>query len=632
MAGDPTPMTTEDPIALARRIVDRGNALEDQGDFAAAMAQYREAAAVAPGYARAYLNIGNALQRQGQLDEAIRAQLTALEIDPRFAPARFNLGNIHLARGDLDAAEREFREALRLAPGMANAAIALANLYETRRQPADAERELRYALGVEPRHAGAVHNLRLLLNRQARWDEAEEVAVHAVAVDPTSAAACEELATQYVQTGRAKEAEPMFRRALAANPRSAATYSNLLFSLNLRDDLDPAAIFREHRAFAATFELDHGQAGASLRATGTPDHRLRVAYLSGDFRQHAVASFVLAILKHHDRSRVEVSCYSNNDVDDAVTGALRAAADHWRDIARVDDDAAARMIRSDDIDVLVDLSGHTPKSRVLLFSRRCAPVQVTWLGYLNTTGLESADFRLCDSRTDPPGASEHLHTERLYRLPHSQWFYAPVHDVPQASPPRPGHPERVIFGSFNQFPKISNACLDLWCEVLRRVPSAGLQVLDVPRGKTAERFLAGLARRGIDAERVTLHPRLDLARYFSAIQDVDIALDTIPYNGATTTLDALWMGVPLVALRGDRGIARGGASILETLGLPDLIAPTKADFVDRNLRLVADAGLRLEMRRTLRRRLERSPLMDAAGFTRDLENAYREMLRTVARR
>jgi protein O-GlcNAc transferase len=190
----------------------------------------------------------------------------------------------------------------------------------------------------------------------------------------------------------------------------------------------------------------------------------------------------------------------------------------------------------------------------------------------------------------------------------------------------------VIFGSFNQFPKISDACLDLWCAVLRRAPQARLRVLDVPRGKTAARFLAGLARRGVAAERVTLQPRLDLAGYLGALGEVDIALDTFPYNGATTTLDALWMGIPLVALKGDRGIARGSFSIVETLGLPELTASTPEEFVQRNLALAADAHRRLELRRTLRGRMERSPLMDTAGFTRDLENAYREMWRIRAGR
>jgi predicted O-linked N-acetylglucosamine transferase (SPINDLY family) len=624
-------MTADDPIALARRIVDLGNELEAQGDFDAALARYREATAAAPTYARAYINIGNALQRQGKLDEAIFAHQTALDVDPRFAPARFNLGNLYLAQGKLDAAERELREALRLAPEMVNAAIALADVCESGGRPADAERELRYALRIDPRHPGAANNLRLLLNQQGRWDEAEEASLQAVAMDPTSASACAGLARQYLQSGRAKDAEEMCRRALAADPQSSRTHSELLFSLNLRDDLDTATVFREHLAFAAAFERGEARSDVAMPAAGDPDRRLKVGYLSGDFRQHPVALFLRPVLKHHDRTRVEVFCYSNNDVNDELTGELTAHADHWRDIAGADDAAAARIIRSDGIDILVDLAGHTPQSRLLLLPRRCAAVQATWLGYLNTSGLESADFRICDRHTDPPGASEHLHSERLYRMPNSQWCYAPVYDVPPVEPPHPGEPERVIFGSFNQFPKISEAGLDLWCEVLRRAPHAELQVLGVPQGKAATRFLAGLARRGVGADRVTLHPRLGIADYFSAIGHVDIAFDTFPYNGATTTLDTLWMGVPLVALIGDRGIARGGFSILETLGLPELIASTNTDFVDRNLRLVNDIGRRHELRRTLRQRLERSPLMDAAGFTRALENGYREMWRAVRR-
>jgi predicted O-linked N-acetylglucosamine transferase (SPINDLY family) len=228
--------------------------------------------------------------------------------------------------------------------------------------------------------------------------------------------------------------------------------------------------------------------------------------------------------------------------------------------------------------------------------------------------------------------TEHLHSERLYRMPHSQWCYAPVYDVPMMKAPHAAEPGRVVFGSFNQFPKVSETCLDLWCEVLRRAPTAELRMLGVPQGKATTALLDAVARRGVDPARLAVQPRLGIAEYFEAIGDVDIALDTLPYNGATTTFDALWMGVPLVALRGDRSIARGSYSILATLGIPELLAATNVEFVERNLRLAAESGWRKELRQTLRTRMGASPLMDTVGFTRDLEHGYREMRRSAQRR
>jgi predicted O-linked N-acetylglucosamine transferase (SPINDLY family) len=283
------------------------------------------------------------------------------------------------------------------------------------------------------------------------------------------------------------------------------------------------------------------------------------------------------------------------------------------------------LIREDGIDVLVDLSGHTPRNRLAVFARRAAPVQATWLGYLNTTGLREMDFRIADRHTDPEGASESLHSEKLARLPHSQWAYVPHNVVALKDSPRPpGAP--VVFGSFNQMAKVSDACLDLWSEVLKRVPGSILRVHAVPDAVAKQDLLARLARRGVAASRVETRGRMPTAEYLAAIADVDIALDSMPYNGGTTTLDTYYMGVPLVALAGERGIGRGSYSIAMSAGLDELVARTPAEFVERNVALATHAEARLALRRSIRPRLEASPLMDPVRFTRDLEALYRAML------
>ena len=275
------------------------------------------------------------------------------------------------------------------------------------------------------------------------------------------------------------------------------------------------------------------------------------------------------------------------------TRILKRTVEHWHAINGLDDTAVAEMIRRDGIDILVDLSGHTSDTRLSAFAHRAAPVQVTWLGYLNTTGLSSMDYRLSDRHADPAPEADALHTERVFRLPHSQWCYQPVYSIASPGMPHPASPDALIFGSFNQFQKISDACVALWCSVLAELPSAHLRVYAVPEGKTRAALLERFARNGLDPARVSLYGRVDLLKYFEAIADVDIALDTFPYNGATTTLDTLWMGVPIVALKGSRGISRGSFSINSSLGVPELIATTPAEYVEKNVLLAEDGALRL---------------------------------------
>jgi predicted O-linked N-acetylglucosamine transferase (SPINDLY family) len=288
-----------------------------------------------------------------------------------------------------------------------------------------------------------------------------------------------------------------------------------------------------------------------------------------------------------------------------------------------DHDVAIQVWR-DVIDILVDLSGHTARHRLPVLAKHPAPVQATWLGYLNTTGLPEIGYRICDSHTDPAG-SEGLGTEALVRMPHSQWCYVPWYCAPLVAAPHESRPNALVFGSFNQDRKISDECLRLWCRVLTRVPEAELLVLDFPQPAMRKAFLERIERLGGDPRRVTVRGRESIARYFETLGNVDIALDTFPYNGATTTLDTLWMGIPIVALRGSRGISRSGYSILRTLGLDELIAETPDEYVEINVRLALDRSWRARLRASLRTMMEKSPLMDAGGFTEALERRYRAM-------
>jgi predicted O-linked N-acetylglucosamine transferase (SPINDLY family) len=354
---------------------------------------------------------------------------------------------------------------------------------------------------------------------------------------------------------------------------------------------------------------------------------LRLAYVSGDFGPHPVAFFLRPILQHHDRSQFEVYCYSNSSQPNEIEPTLRARSDHWRTIAGLDDTRVIDQIRSDRIDILVDLSGHTNRGRLPVFARHPAPVQATWLGYLNTTGLPAMDYRITDAHTDPIGMTEHLHAERLVRMPHSQWCYFAWEEVAPIARPHADRPDAIVFGSFNQYAKITDASLALWSRILAQLPGAEVVVFDVRQARSAHVLLARMQAHGIDAGRVKLRGREPVRDYFAAIGNVDVALDTIPYNGATTTLDALWMGVPVVGLRGDRGISRGTYSILRALRADELVARSADEYVALNVRLAREPGWRAHLRQSLRPRLAASPLMDPKGFTRDLEACYRQMWR-----
>ncbi len=617
----------DDARKLADQKITAGNQHEDSAAFEAALICYGDAVRLAPDYARAHLNLASALELLGRTDDAIAALNSALTLELAYAPAYYNLGKLHASHRQYDAAEEALRSSLRIDPTLVAAAIILASVYEAQGKLGQAEAELRRA--TEQESAGAAHNLGLLLKAQNRVDEAEQSFTRALELDANFIDAYVGLGSLFLQTRRARESEPLFRKALALSPTNWEAASNLLFSMNFRDDLSPPAIHREHIDLAKTLQRGVSSGGS----TGSGDHsarKLRIGYVSGDFGHHPVGLFMRPVLANHDREHFEIHCYCNNESDLDLTRELKTLSDYWRDISSLSDGQAATLIRSDAIDILVDLSGYTAASRLPVFMRRPVAVQASWLGYLNTTGLASIDFRVTDRYADPPGRSEHLYSERLVRLPDSQWCYQPYYQVP-LPPHRHDDVASIVFGCFNQFAKISDACLELWCEILKQVAGSQLRIIGVP-GRFAENALRSrVASLGVDPQRIDAIGRLGIHEYFAAVGGVDIALDTFPYNGATTTLDTLWMGVPLVAFEGSTAVARSSFSILSSLQAQELIASSAADLVAQNVTLARDASRRQALSRSLRSCLENSPLMDAHAFTRGLEEAFRTMWRDASR-
>jgi predicted O-linked N-acetylglucosamine transferase (SPINDLY family) len=611
-------------IAQAERLLAEGNALEDRGDLTAALDRYEAARSACPGHARVPLNIANALRGLGRIDDAIRTLTDALAARPHDAAAHFNLGSIYVAQAQPVRAEVAFRAALAADSGMAEAMVGLASVLEGAGRPLEAEDALMRAVSMRPGYADAKLFLAQLYYRLDRCDEAEGLLLGIDASSLPAGLVPGALGELYLKMGRHARATEAFAETMLADASKVDAGSGLVFSLSFRDDVVPEDVFREHARVGALLSRAAGPPYTTWNVSGIVGRRLRIGYVSGDFSQHPVGRFMVPVLAYHDRRSFEIHCFFNGSADD-MTRQLRSYTSHWHNVRADDDAAVARSIRDLGIDVLVDLSGHTTHHRLGVFARRPAPVQATWLGYLNTTGLAQIDYRITDRHTDPPGETERLHTERLVRLPHTQWCYVPFENVQSAPPGKSSASDSVVFGSFNQFVKVTDRTLDLWSRVLRRLPRASLVAMDVESEWARRDLLARLRMRGVGPERVSALPRQGLGAYFERVASVDIALDTFPYNGATTTFDTLWMGTPIVTLRGDRGIARGGYSVLSELGIEDLITLSDEAYVDANVRLAGDPARRDELRTTLREQLRASPMLDAVGFVRALENAYRVM-------
>ena len=610
------------PDALLEQAVARHRG----GQLADAEALYREVLAMAPEHPGALHYLGLLGLQTGHLAAAEELLARAARATPG-DPMLLNNWGIALAKlGRHGEARQRFEIAIERGPGYADAVVNLANLLADAGEYDIAEQHYREAIAIAPRSAEAHNNLgRLLLSRK-RLPEAVASLEEALRASPGHASALNNLGNALREQGRLDEAFRRYREAQRARPDHPEAFSNMLLAMNCDPGLSAAEVFAAHREFSERFETPLGSgaiAPSGPRASG----RLRIGYVSADFRAHAVAAFIEPLFACHDRSRFEVTAYSNTFAEDEVTSRIRGAVEHFAVIASLSDAEFAQRVRSDNIDVLVDLSGHSAGNRLLAFARRAAPVQATWLGYLNTTGLRAMDFRLTDNWADPPGLTERWHTETLVRLPGSQWCYGPWPDSPPvAAAPclARGH---VTFGSTNNPAKLNPEVLAAWGRILGRVPASRLLVHAPDDEELRARLLAVLAHAGVDAGRVSFFPRLPASEYLRRYADIDILLDPFPCAGGTTTLDAIWMGVTTISFAGERPFSRGGASILGNLGMPDCLADSSADYVELAVALASDAPALATRREALRESLMASTLMDAGAFVRSVETAFVQMCR-----
>lgn len=611
--------------AKADELVGSGRSHEDAGQLEQACECYRQAVQLAPDHASAHLNLGIALAALGDEKAAAGAYDVVLALDPGHAFGNYNFANLSFAQGDLSHAEARVRAALKSNPDFPEAQVLLSSILDEAGDTVGALSALQVAIHLKPTYAGAHFNHALLLHKLGRLAEARAAADSVIKLDTGNAEAHVLLDTILRDEGFLVESLEPIRRAIALAPDRWDLRSRELFSLNFDERTDAETLYRKHKVFGETLERT---VAARFEGTHTasrePDRQLRIGYVSGDLCVHPAALFLIPVLEHRRREAFEVVCYSCGTRSDHITQRIRGLSDKWVDASGLTDAQLAERIHADGVDILVDLSGHSGGSRLAVFAQKPAPVQVTWLGYLNTTGLTRIDFRLCDVRTDPPETASR-HTESLFPLPWSQWCYQPFIHVENAAAAPFEKNGCVTFGSFNQPGKISTAMCRRWAHILARVPESRLLIAGVSSEAKRAAIRGEMEQAGIDVNRFAFKPRVNLAGYYALYNRVDLALDTYPYGGGTTTFDALWMGVPVVTATGTLPVSRSGASILGPLGLDQWVAADVDRYVDVAVARAEELDEIARLRRSLRPQLSASGFMDAQRFVGDFEAALRRM-------
>ena len=605
-------------------------ALAKEGKFGEVVESFAEAAALHPDDHEAQFNLGNALLERGQAEAAEACYRRAIALQPDHAPFHNNLGNALAKQGKSDDAIDCYRQALAIHPDHARAHFNLANILRDQGKLKEAEAGYRRTIECAPDHYAAHFNLALVLQGQARSAEAAVSCRRALAIRPDYAVAYNKLAEILKFQGRAGEATSYYRRAVELAPDAPGFHSNLLLCLQYDPAMTPGALLTEHQAYGAKLAAF---VGASLPAPAhanrrDPDKRINIGYVSADLHQHPVGFLMMPVLAAHDRQGFAVHCYYGNRDADGVTAFLKDRADVWRSTVDVGDDDLAAMIRADGIDILVDLAGHTLNNRLPVFARKPAPVQATWAGYFGTTGLAAIDYLITDRHLSPPG-SERYAVEKLARLPDGYLCWAMPSHAPAVGPLTASTPGALTFGCFNNLAKINPLVIALWSRLLRDLPASRLvlKTRELADAAVRERLLGLFAIEGISAARITLEGPSAHPEYLRRYNDIDIALDPFPYSGGLITVDALWMGVPVVSMPGDRFASRHSLTYLRVSGLDELVADGPENYLRIAKELAQDLPRLAALRAGLRERVSASPLRRSRNFTRGLEAALRAMWR-----
>lgn len=562
------------------------------GDCAQAEAAFDHAIRIAPDSFSAWVNRAHNALQAGDAAVAAECARRAVAINPTSAAAHLNLGNALAQRGEIAEAEQSYRSALQFAPGWAEAELSLGSLFE---------------LAGRTREAQACFE-RLTHGATGDWRAFSNLGhVHSMLGDTAAASRC-------------------YAQALRLNPQADAAHSGLLYHLLHDENADPDAVFAEHCRYGERIEAPWRTPWPRHDNDRDPERRLRIGFVSGDFRDHAVAYFMEPMLAALARRGLDLVAFSNHPLEDAVTARLKSHVGTWHSIVGSSDDRLEAMVRAEGIDILVDLAGHSDRNRLPVFARKPAPVQVTWLGYSATTGLRSIDYRFLYRGIAAPGRLDDQFTEKLVYLPYSMTF-ATARDAPEVGPlPAIGR-GHLSFASLNRPNKIGERSIALWARVLRALPDARMLLGAMSDAQTAERLLGEFARHGVPATRLVLRPRMPMRDYLALHNEIDILLDSFPYAGGTTSNHALWMGVPTLTLAGRTLPQRIGAGIMNKVGLPEWVAESEDEYVAIAVRAAAELPRLAALRAGLRERLMHHPSLSTDKVAASVELAFRMMWR-----
>jgi predicted O-linked N-acetylglucosamine transferase (SPINDLY family) len=560
-----------------------------KGHYREALKGYNKATELEPHNPEHFFDLAAVLRQLRQPYGAIEALYDCLARRENYPEAHVNIGNLFFETGQLDRAIFVTRRALELRPAYPEAHYNLGNY-----------------LGAAGDLDGAIQNMHKVLEFQPRYPQA-----------------CNNLANLLTDARRIPEAITYYDRALEQDPSYAQAASNRLYTLNFDPGADTDLLCAELSRWNLAHAAPLGKQIAPHVNLPDPQRRLRIGYVSPDFRQHVVGWNLLPLLGHHNHQQYEIFCYSSVPRLDVVMEKLKADSDVWRNVAVTGDEQLAEIIRKDQIDILVDLSLHSANNRLLLFARKPAPLQVTYLGYCGSTGMTAMDYRFSDPFLDPPGI-EPLYAEKTLRLPHTYWCYGPGGEAPDPGPLPAAKNGTITFGCLNNFAKVSQPALRLWSRILVSLPGSKLILYAMP-GTHRQLMLDQFLELGVSGNRIEFVPRQAYEDFVRNYHGIDIALDPFPYGGGISTCDALWMGVPVITLNGNTAVGRAGTSILSNVGLTELIASTTDEYERIATRLADDLPRLAGLRQTLRGKMKSSPLMDASAFAKDVESAYRRI-------
>lgn len=638
----------------------RGMAAQHLGELDEALADFKTAARLDPGYADAWLSLADLFRQKGELDKALPSVLQALALSPASFAVLCMAADIEMARGNSREAVGYLRRAIEIqadsAEAWAKLGIALVlcgdsipaidalekahtlgvaedwvyehmGLLFTKSGQIDIAREnLEMAVERQPKNLNAWNTLIVVYTKLGLSEKARQAAERVLAINPQHVNALLNLGSWYSDQARGDEALAQYRKALAINPQSAIAYVNSLWVLVHSSEASAADVLKLAREFDRNLCVGHRRTNSFPSRDRNPGRKLRIGWLSSDFRTHPVAAFVLPFLDKFDRQKIQTVVYYNSPSADEVTARSRAAADLWRDVLSLGDDSLADLIESDEIDILVDLNGNTEGNRLLAVARKPAPIVVTWLGFPGTSGMSAVDYILVPP--DPVLTAGQWCSETPWPLPDCYGVRTGIPDVPIL----PGLPcERTgqpfTFGCLNNFRKVSQETIRLWAEILRQVPDSRLIV--VARGGTDGTLVSYIhdqfGRHGVAPERLVIKGIQPQLAYFNSYNEIDLGLDPFPFNGGTTGYDSLWMGVPYITWPGDMLVSRMGKAILENVGFSELVVDSAAAYVARAVELAANHERLRGFRDGLRERMQASPLMDAPRLARGLEVVFRGM-------